>query len=66
LACLREAPPCGAKAGVWNLVIKKEEGLLRLSSSLLQMVPKVWHITNRTHLLKLDKKWFMTCTFKWP
>jgi hypothetical protein len=21
LACLREAPPCGTKAGAWNLVI---------------------------------------------
>jgi hypothetical protein len=30
------------------------------------MVPKIWHITNRTQLLELDEKWFMTCTFKWP
>jgi hypothetical protein len=29
------------------------------------MVPKVWHITNRKHLLELNEKWVMTCTFGW-
>ena len=30
------------------------------------LVPEVWHITNRTNLLELDEKWFMTLTFEWP
>jgi len=32
----------------------------------VKMVPKVWHITSRTHLRELDEKWFMTLTFEWP
>jgi hypothetical protein len=28
LACLREAPPCGAEAGAWNLVLPYGDALL--------------------------------------